>query len=76
MLLYRIADPGTGFRFEGLTHAALAHPPDRPWEHVEERNSKGMRPGGFGLVLVRAVADELLYNEAQNEVVFIKYLDT
>ena len=35
-----------------------------------------MRPGGFGLLLVRAMVDELLYNEAQNEVVFIKYLDS
>jgi len=26
-------------------------------------------------VLVQAKVDELLYNEAQNEVVFVKYLD-
>jgi hypothetical protein len=26
-------------------------------------------------VLVKAKVDELLYNEAQNEVVFVKYLD-
>jgi hypothetical protein len=30
---------------------------------------------GFGLVLIRAIADELIYNERQNEVVFVKYLD-
>ncbi len=76
MLLYRIADPGTGFRFEGLKHAALENPADRPWEHIEKREKKGLRPGGFGLLMVRAIADELLYNEAQNEVVFVKYLDT
>jgi anti-sigma regulatory factor (Ser/Thr protein kinase) len=35
----------------------------------------GLRPGGFGLVLIHAIADELLYNEQQNEVVFVKYLD-
>jgi hypothetical protein len=33
-----------------------------------------MRPGGFGIAMARAMADELLYNEAQNEVIFIKYL--
>ena len=33
-----------------------------------------MRPGGFGISIARAIADELLYNEAQNEVVLIKYL--
>jgi anti-sigma regulatory factor (Ser/Thr protein kinase) len=35
----------------------------------------GMRPGGFGLLMTRALVDELIYNQAQNEVVFIKYLD-
>jgi anti-sigma regulatory factor (Ser/Thr protein kinase) len=75
MLLYRIADPGKGFRFDELSHAALSNPPDRPMEHALTREQKGMRPGGFGLLLARAVVDELLYNEAQNEVVFVKYLD-
>jgi CheY-like chemotaxis protein/anti-sigma regulatory factor (Ser/Thr protein kinase) len=75
MLLYRIADPGTGFRFEGLSHAAVSNPASQPWQHMEERDRKGLRPGGFGLVMVKSLADELLYNEAQNEVVFVKYLD-
>jgi anti-sigma regulatory factor (Ser/Thr protein kinase) len=74
MLLYRIADPGTGFRFEGLKHAALENPPDRPYEHIKTREEKRLRPGGFGILMVKAIADELLYNEAQNEVVFVKYL--
>ena len=76
MLLYRIADPGGGFRFEDLEHSALVNPPDEPTKHLEVREQKGLRPGGFGLLLVRAMVDELLYNEAQNEVVFIKYLDS
>jgi anti-sigma regulatory factor (Ser/Thr protein kinase) len=33
-----------------------------------------MRVGGFGLVIVRAIADELIYNERGNEVTFVKYL--
>lgn len=74
MLLYRIADPGTGFRLEELTHAAVGNPPDKPLEHVKARNEKGLRPGGFGIQIVRAMVDDLLYNEAQNEVVFVKYL--
>ena len=74
MLLYRIKDPGPGFRFEDLSHAAIAHPDD-PIEHMKFREQKGLRPGGFGLKLVQAHADELLYNEARNEVVFVKYLD-
>jgi CheY-like chemotaxis protein/anti-sigma regulatory factor (Ser/Thr protein kinase) len=75
ILLYRIADPGKGFSFEGLTHSALSNPPDQPMEHSAEREKKGLRPGGFGLLMTREMVDELFYNEAQNEVVFIKYLD-
>ncbi|HEX4824121.1 MAG TPA: response regulator [Candidatus Polarisedimenticolaceae bacterium] len=74
MLLYRIADPGTGFRLEDLSHAAIAHEND-PIEHMRIREEKGLRPGGFGLLLVRAKVDELIYNEARNEVVFVKYLE-
>jgi len=74
MVLYRIADPGTGFRFEGLKHAATMNPPDDPCKHLEIRAAKGIRPGGFGILMVKSMADELLYNEAQNEVVFVKYL--
>jgi len=74
MILYRIADPGPGFSMEGLDHAAISHP-DNPIQHMEVRESKGLRPGGFGILMVKAKVDELIYNEKQNEVVFIKYLD-
>jgi anti-sigma regulatory factor (Ser/Thr protein kinase) len=75
MLLYRIADPGQGFSFDALTHAAVGHAADQPTGHVRVREEKGMRAGGFGLLITRALVDELIYNQAQNEVVFIKYLD-
>jgi CheY-like chemotaxis protein/anti-sigma regulatory factor (Ser/Thr protein kinase) len=75
MVLYRITDPGTGFCFEDLTHAAVGHPPDQPTAHVNVREEKGLRPGGFGIRMVQGLVDELLYNEACNEVVFVKYLD-
>jgi len=75
LILYRISDPGAGFRFEDLTHAAVAYPEDQPMGHVIEREAKGLRPGGFGVLLARALVDELIYNEARNEVVFVKYLD-
>jgi len=74
LLLYRIADPGPGFKMEGLDHAAISHP-DNPIEHMQIRENKGIRPGGFGILMVRAKVDELIYNEKQNEGVFIKYLD-
>jgi len=75
MLLYRIADPGKGFSFRDLTHAAVNNPPEDPMEHASVREEKGLRPGGFGLLMTRQMVDELLYNEAHNEVVFVKYLD-
>ena len=74
MLMYRIADPGSGFKIEDLPHAAIGQPSDQPIEHMRVREEKGIRPGGFGLLTVRANVDELLYNEKRNEVVFVKYL--
>jgi CheY-like chemotaxis protein/anti-sigma regulatory factor (Ser/Thr protein kinase) len=74
MLMYRIADPGPGFKIEELPHAAIGQPSDQPIEHMRVREEKGIRPGGFGLLTVRASVDELLYNEKRNEVVFVKYL--
>ena len=72
MLMYRIADPGPGFSFDNLDHAAIAH--DNPIDHLQVRDAKGLRAGGFGVLTVRASVDELVYNQKQNEVIFIKYL--
>jgi CheY-like chemotaxis protein/anti-sigma regulatory factor (Ser/Thr protein kinase) len=75
MLLYRIADPGEGFDIDRLAHAAISNPDDDPLEHHRVRQDLGLRPGGLGLVMTRALVDELIYNEKRNEVVLIKYLD-
>jgi CheY-like chemotaxis protein/anti-sigma regulatory factor (Ser/Thr protein kinase) len=75
MLLYRIADPGPGFNIDDLPHAAVGSAPGDPIRHVQVREEKGLRPGGFGLLTVRGSVDELLYNEKRNEVVFLKYLE-
>lgn len=74
MLMYRIADPGPGFKLSDLSHAAITYG-DEPMLHGQVREEKGLRPGGFGLLMVKASVDELLYNEKQNEVVFVKYID-
>ena len=74
MLMYRIADPGPGFKIEELPHAAIGQSPDDPIAHMQVREEKGLRPGGFGLMTVRSSVDELFYNEQRNEVVFVKYL--
>lgn len=75
MLFYRIADPGEGFDIEGLRHAAISNPEGDPIRHLVVREEQGIRPGGFGLAMTRALVDELIYNEARNEVVFVKYLE-
>ena len=75
MLLYRIADPGEGFDIDRLAHSAIGNPADDPLEHHRVRQDLGLRPGGLGLVMTRAMVDELIYNEKRNEVVLIKYLD-
>lgn len=74
MLQYRVSDPGPGFRLEDLPHAAISNAPGEVFAHETVRQQKGLRPGGLGLMMVRAVADELIYNEKHNEVIFIKYL--
>ncbi len=76
MLMFRIADPGPGFSFEGLSHAAVGQPESEPIAHMSVREERGIRAGGFGILMTKAAADELLYNEAQNEVMFVKYFDS
>ena len=73
--IYRIADPGEGFAIERLQHAAISNPHYDPLQHAIERQKQGLRPGGLGLMMTRSLVDELIYNEAHNEVIFIKYLD-
>jgi anti-sigma regulatory factor (Ser/Thr protein kinase) len=73
-ILYHIADPGAGFSIEELPHAAVSNPPGEPYQHVLEREQRGIRPGGFGILLARNLVDELIYNQKGNEVLLVKYL--
>ena len=72
-MIYKILDPGEGFSFNHLPHAAVSNQPDAPYQHCEVRQRLGLRPGGFGILLTRQLADELIYNEKGNEVLLIKY---
>jgi anti-sigma regulatory factor (Ser/Thr protein kinase)/CheY-like chemotaxis protein len=74
MVLCRVKDPGEGFSFEELSHAAVSNPPSEPIRHEAIREEKGLRPGGFGILLTKNIIDELIYGETGNEVVLIKYL--
>lgn len=71
----RIKDPGRGFAMDELMHAAVSNPLDEPMRHIYVREAVGLPPGGFGILLSRQLVDELIYNEAGNEVLLVKYLD-
>jgi anti-sigma regulatory factor (Ser/Thr protein kinase) len=73
VLALRVRDPGQGFSFDRLRHAAVSHP-DSPVEHALNREQMGLRPGGFGIMLTKSFVDELIYNEKGNEALLIKYL--
>jgi two-component system, OmpR family, response regulator len=73
-LMVKMRDPGKGFSFDRIKHAAVSNPEDSPTRHVEIRAEQGQRPGGFGILMARSLVDELVYNERGNEVVFVKKL--
>ena len=74
-VMCRVKDPGEGFSFDEIKHAAISNPPDQPLRHQEYRDASGLRPGGFGLLMTSRLVDELIYGEQGNEVLLIKYLN-
>ncbi|HEU4391435.1 MAG TPA: response regulator [Blastocatellia bacterium] len=74
-IIYSIKDPGEGFDIEKIEHAALANPAGDPVRHMKVREQKGLRPGGFGIMLASQAIDELIYNEKRNELLLVKYVD-
>lgn len=74
-VIYLIQDPGAGFSLDNLPHAAISNPPESPAGHMLYRSQRGMRTGGYGLLLAKNLADEMIYSERGNEVVLVKYLD-
>jgi CheY-like chemotaxis protein len=75
MVMCRVKDPGEGFTLDEIKHAAIADPLGDPAGHIAYREAKGMRPGGYGVLLAQKLVDELIYGEKGNEVLLIKYLD-
>lgn len=73
-IIYYLRDPGEGFSFDKIPHAAISNDPADPVGHTEIRDQLGIRPGGFGLLMTRKLADELVYSEKGNEVMVVKYV--
>src|SRR5215471_11370591 len=74
MVTCRISDPGPGFTLDEIPHASVANPPDDPIRHLSYREARGMRPGGFGVLLTQALVDDLIYSQDGNEVILVKYI--
>jgi anti-sigma regulatory factor (Ser/Thr protein kinase)/ActR/RegA family two-component response regulator len=74
-VMCRIKDPGEGFSLDEIKHAAVSNPPSDPIRHQTYRDAKGIRPGGFGVLLTRSLVDEMIYGELGNDVLLIKYLN-
>jgi len=70
-----IADPGEGFDPTKLEREAITVRTATPMAHGQTREKKGLRPGGYGIQLAKSLVDDLVYNEAHNEVAMIKYLN-
>jgi anti-sigma regulatory factor (Ser/Thr protein kinase) len=70
--MVHMRDPGKGFSFEKIAHAAVSNPEELPTLHAEIRAQRGQRPGGFGILMASRLVDQLLYNERGNEVFFVK----
>lgn len=74
-VICQIKDPGDGFDPARLRHAAINNPNDDPLRHASVREEKGLRAGGFGILIASQLVDELVYNERHNELLFVKYLE-
>lgn len=66
-----VKDEGEGFDRAELAHAATD---DDPVGHMAVRQERGLRAGGYGILLSKGLVDELAYNERGNEVRLIKRL--
>ena len=74
-IVYHFKDPGTGFDRADLAHATASSSPDDVFGMTVHRAEVGLRPGGFGMLIVSRVADEIAYNERGNEVILIKHIN-
>ena len=75
-IVYHFKDPGSGFDRGDLAHVAASANPEAVMAAAARRAERGLRPGGFGMLIARHVADEIVYNESGNEVILIKHTDS
>jgi anti-sigma regulatory factor (Ser/Thr protein kinase) len=73
-IVYHFRDPGGGFDRPDLAMAQKASSPQEMVDEIQRRAALGLRPGGFGVLIAKAIVDELVYNERGNEVLLIKHI--
>lgn len=74
-IVYHFRDPGGGFNRARIEHAAESTTPEAVMTSALRRAELGLRPGGLGMLIVRQIVDEVVYNERGNEVLLIKHLN-
>jgi anti-sigma regulatory factor (Ser/Thr protein kinase)/CheY-like chemotaxis protein len=74
-IVYHFRDPGAGFDRGDVAHVVTSSSPEQLSASAIRRAELGVRPGGFGMLIVRHIVDEVIYNERGNEVLLIKHLD-
>jgi anti-sigma regulatory factor (Ser/Thr protein kinase) len=72
-IVYHFRDPGEGFSKDSAEVVAVAGQPETIIEAAVKRAELGLRPGGLGLLIVRQIVDEMVYNERGNEALLIKH---
>lgn len=71
-IVYYFKDPGPGFNPKQVSGVATE---TDPIGHMADREARGQRPGGFGLLMTSKLVDEVHFNEYGNEVFLVKHLE-
>jgi len=74
-IVYYFRDPGPGFARGGVRHAPRSSAREAVEAAMDAREEAGLRPGGFGMLIVGQLVDEVIYSEHGNEVILIKHTD-
>jgi anti-sigma regulatory factor (Ser/Thr protein kinase) len=74
-IVYHFRDPGAGFRRGELKHTTATSQPEAVIATAMHRAELGLRPGGFGMLIVRQIVDEVVHNERGNEVLLDQALE-
>jgi anti-sigma regulatory factor (Ser/Thr protein kinase)/ActR/RegA family two-component response regulator len=72
-IVYHFRDPGPGFERKQLRQATASNAMEDVEAAAAFREDAGLRPGGFGMLLVHKLVDEVIYNEAGNQVILVKH---